>query len=445
MSNARQGKRSWRRIALLLLSAVLVALLAAGVAVAGSIEGWWRTPVAPPGDSKAFLSAAIAEIDTQAHGNAALVLLEHGKPVGEHFVSKGKPVGRDTLFQVASLSKWIAAFGVMRLVDQGKLDLDAPVSKYLTRWHLPKSAFDNDGVTVRRLLSHTAGLTDGLGYGGFPPGTPVQPIEASLTHAADASPGRDCRVRVGTAPGSGFQYSGGGFTLLQLLIEEVSGRPFNDYMRAEILRPLGMVHSTFILGPGDEAGVAQFFDSDGAKATHYRFTALAAASLYTSVADLTRFIQAQLPGPNGEVPGRGVLKPQTLLAMRAPQASQYGAEIWGLGTILYASNNAGGYVVGHDGNNAPAINTAARFDPATGDGIVLLETGNELLASRIAGDWIFWRFGNIDLITVLAEFRHMATTALIAAGVAFLLTLALGWRFTRRRAQAPPPQAPNPA
>ncbi len=433
MGNARLGTRSWGRFALLVFAALLAGVLAAGIAFLGSIEGWWRSPVAPRGDSAAFLAAAAGEIDSQSHGNAVLILIRHGKPVGAHFVSKGRHVDRDTLFQVASLSKWVTALGVMKLVEQGKLDLDAPVSKYLTRWHLPESQFGNDGVTVRRLLSHSAGLTDGLGYGGFAPGKPVQSLEDSLTHAADASPGADGVVRVGTKPGSTFKYSGGGYTLLQLLVEEVSGRPFNDYMRAEILLPLGMIHSTYVLDPAGESRVAQFYDVDGSIATHYRFTALAAASLYTSAADLTRLIQIHLPGPNGEPPGRGVLKPETLRAMRAPQVSMYGAEIWGLGTILYASNNAGGYVIGHDGNNAPAINTAARFDPASGDGIVVLETGNALLASKVAGDWVFWRTGNVDLITILAGVRPMLLTALVAGGVAFLLALALGWRFTRRR------------
>ena len=162
-------------------------------------------------------------IDAGLRGNAAFGLIEDGRLVAEHYASVGDPVDRDTLFQVASMGKWITAWGVMRLVEHGKLDLDTPVSRYLTRWSLPDSEFDNDGVTVRRLLSHTAGLTDGLGYMGFPPGQAVEPLEASLSHAADADPGTDGRTRVGVQPGSGFQYSGGGYTLLQLLIEEVSG------------------------------------------------------------------------------------------------------------------------------------------------------------------------------------------------------------------------------
>ena len=128
-----------------------------------------------------------------------------------------------------------------------------------------------------------------------------------------------------------------------------------------------------------------FFDERGSLATHYRFASVAAASLYTTTADMTRFLQAHLAGPQGEAPGRGVLLPQTLVEMRRPHASSFGADIWGLGTMLYAPNNSGGFVIGHDGNNEPAINTAARLDPSTGDGIIILETGNKLLARRAEG------------------------------------------------------------
>lgn len=401
------------------LLTVVALLVWTGVFIGGTIGGWWRTPIARSGDEKAFLAAAIAEIDAKHRGNAALVLLQGNAVVGDHFVSVGTPVDRDTRFQVASMSKWVTAWGVMRLVEAGKLDLDAPVSTYLTRWKLPPGKFDNNGVTVRRVLSHTAGLTDGLGYAGFKPGEPIQTLEASLSKAADASPGRDGIVRVGIEPGTAFEYSGGGYTLLQLLIEEVSGQPFADYMKVNVLDPLGMTGSTFIL---DEpaANVAEFYDVDGKPATHYRFAALAAASLYTTAADLTRFLQSHMPGEGGEPPGRGVLKPQTLKDMRRPHATQFGADIWGLGTILYVPNNAGDYVIGHDGDNQPAINTAARLDPATGDGIVVLETGNRSLATSVAGEWVFWRTGNVDLLTLAMEAKPMLTT-LIAGWIATIL------------------------
>lgn len=411
---------------------VLGSLLWAALVLAGTIEGWWRTPLAPPGDTRAFVAAATARIDKEYKGNVAFTLIERGHVVATHFVSKGKPVAGNTRFQVASLSKWITAWGVMTLVETGKLDLDAPVSRYLKRWQLPPSKFNNDAVTVRRLLSHTAGLTDQLGYGGFKPGEPLQTLEQSLTQASDRSPGRDGMTRVGNEPGSAFQYSGGGYTLIQLLIEEITGQSFNDYMKAALFAPLGMTGSTFILEE-PETNVADFFDANGGPATHFKFTGLAAASLYTTTGDLARFLAAHI-ALDGQPAGRDVLRPETLKQMRAPTAQQYGVDIWGLGTILYAPNGSGDYVVGHDGSNDPAINTTARLEPKSGDGIIVLESGNRGLATSLGGEWVFWRTGNVDLFTVTVGFGR--TLEIIGAGVAgiFALALVIAWRGRRRSA-----------
>jgi len=412
----------------------ILALLAwVAFVVTGTIGGWWRAPLAPHGNTDAFRTAAIAEINRTYKGNVAFVLLERGEVRASHFASIGAPVNGDSRFQVASLSKWITAWGIFTLVEAGKLDLDKPVSQYLTRWKLPAGSFDNDGVTIRRLLSHTAGLTDGLGYAGFKPGLPLQRLEDSLTRAADASPGAEGAVRVGIKPGSEFKYSGGGYTLLQLLIEEVSGQSFDAYMKTHVLDRLGMERSTFRLADAEAEDVAEFYDGRGARAIHFRFTATAAASLYTTSSDMTRFLQAHVPGPNGELPGRGVLKPATLIEMRQPHAAEFGADIWGLGTILFAPNKQGSFIIGHDGNNEPAINTAARFDPDTGDGIIVLETGKKLLATRIASEWVFWQSGNVDFLMLWIEVDAMIWLLALGSIVVALAGLIAGWRSARSR------------
>lgn len=413
----KAGRMRWRRVAFKVAATLLVALVWAGAAGYGALAGWWRGPIAKRGDAAAFAAAATRMIDGRMRGNAAFVLVERGQVVAQVYRSRGTAVGPHTKFQVASLSKWLTAFGVMRLVEAGRLDLDAPVSRYLTRWRLPPSAYDNRQVTVRRLLSHTAGLTDDLGFGGFAPGVPVQPLEGALTHAADASPGKDGRVRVGQAPGS-FRYSGGGYALLELLIEEAAGERFEAYMDRRVFGPLGLDDTSFS-PPAEGADVAQSFDTGGRATPLQRFSAPAAAGLYTSAADMVRLLQAQRPGPQGEPIGRGVLSARSLERMRRPEASQYGAAIWGLGTILYAPNNRGGFIVGHDGSNTPAINTAVRLDPATGDGIVLLETGDERLATRLAGEWVFWKTGHVDLFLFPAELARV--TPPLIGGLALIL------------------------
>src|SRR5262249_43559899 len=149
---------------------------------------------------------------------------------------------------------------------------------------------------------------------------------------------------------------------------------------------------------------------------------------YTTALDMTRFVAAHVAGRSGETPGRGVLAPATLALMRAPHASQFGVEIWGLGTMLYAPNGAGDFIIGHDGNNEPAINTAVRLAPATGEGIVVLETGNPLLATELAGEWVYWKTGTVDFLAFTMATRSMIRL-MIGGWVAIVLASAvIAWR-----------------
>lgn len=398
------------------------------VVMHGTLHGWGERPLAPRGDVDAFLAAAIELIEAQPRGNVALRLVQGGRIVGEHYASVGTPVDAHTRFQVASLSKWVTAVGVLALADAGRVDLDAPVSRYLSRWAPPPGAFDPDAVTVRRLLSHTAGLTDGLGYQGFAPGEPAQSLEASLRQAADAMPGADGRARVGVRPGSEWRYSGAGYAVLQMLIEAVTALPFETYMQQAVFAPLGMTRSTFDFDRAvTEPGLADFFDLTGRRATHYRFAAPSAAGLYTTVADLTRFVRAHDPG------APRVMSAAMLQAMRTPQASLVGLPIWGLGVMLYAPNQAGGHVIGHDGHNAPAIHTSVRVDPDTGDAIILLATGRDGLVARLGTDWVLWQTGRVDITALQHRLRPTALAIVAGWAVIVLAALLLAWRRSSRR------------
>lgn len=417
-----------------LLTAVGI-LLAVGLWVVlvflGFSEGWGRQPVVASSSPDAFMQAAERMITEDHVGNAALVLIEDGEIAGTNFTSAGEPVGPHTRFQVASLSKWLAAWGVMTLVRDGEIDLDAPVSTYLTRWQLPDGPFEEDEVTVRRLLSHTAGLGDGLGYQGFAQAEEVQSLEDSLTQAGDASPNADGAVSVVAEPGSGWNYSGGGYTLLQLVVEEVSGESFSDYMASHVFRPLGMTDTTFAYDEAAAADLAENYNLDGEAEPFRHYTALAATSLFTSAADMARFAMAQAPGAEDRYPQ--TLSPDLRAEMRAPHGSQMGADIWGLGTMLYAANGEGDFIIGHDGNNEPAINTAVRLNPDTGDGIVVLETGSNLLATEIAGEWVFWKTGNVDFLMFSMRMETMLLWMAIGALLILIVGIVIGWKWRRSR------------
>jgi CubicO group peptidase (beta-lactamase class C family) len=421
-------------IAKVFLVTAAALLLWGTVVVLGTLQGWWHQPMAEGDSPDAFLQAVEREISAEFVGSFALALMEDGEVQRDHFYSVGRVVNRNTVFQVASMSKWISAVGVMTLVEDGRIDLDAPVREYLTRWQLPPSDFENDGVTVRRLLSHTAGLADGLGYSGFPPGVPVQGLEESLTRAADADDGISGEVHVGVEPGSEFKYSGGGYSLLQLLVEEVTGQSFASYMKEAVLVPLGMLQSSYSSEDVSPDELVQFYNADGSEALHYRYTSLAATSLYTSLADLELFFQMHLEGGASHRTGRGVLAAETLEQMRQPHGSTMGLDIWGLGTILFTSTENGDHVVGHDGQSTPAINTAVRLNPQTGSGIIVLTTGHPDLATRVASEWVFWKTGKVDtLLFAMLEGEMMSALGigwLVLAGLGMVVGVRTWW--TRR-------------
>jgi CubicO group peptidase (beta-lactamase class C family) len=256
-------------------TAVVLLVLWTTLVGVGARNGWARQEVAAAGDSSAFMQWASSRYARESQGNIAIVLLDQGRPGETFFASHGRDVDEHTIFQVASLSKWLTAWGVMKLVEEGRIDLDAPVSRYLARWQLPESEYDHAEVTVRRLLAHNSGLTDGLGFLGFEPDQTIPSLEQELTHSTDVLPSVDGEVRVGAEPGSGWRYSGGGYLILQLMIEDVTQESFDAFMRREVFEPLGMSDSTFI--DPDPARLADIFDVDGSAATHFRFAATGAA------------------------------------------------------------------------------------------------------------------------------------------------------------------------
>ena len=301
----------------------------------GTLNGWWHKPITSSKDTESFIAAVNESIKKEFVGNFAMAFIKNGKVEKEVFHSHNKPVDRNTIFQVSSLSKFVSAVGIMKLIELGKIDLDTPVNRYLKRWHLPPSKFDNEQVTARRLLSHTAGLTDELGYSGFENRDSVQTLEESLTKAKDADKGISGEVKVGIEPNTRWKYSGGGFTLLQLLVEETSGQSFNEFMTTNLFKPLNMNNSIYILEDSLKIKLCEFYNADKTLAPHFYYTSLSATSLYTSLSDLEIYFQLFLNGQNAEPIGRGHIKPETLKAMRESHWDIMGEEIFGLGCMLY--------------------------------------------------------------------------------------------------------------
>jgi CubicO group peptidase (beta-lactamase class C family) len=153
-----------------------------------------------------------------------------------------KSVTTETLFQAASISKPVAALVALRLVEQGVLGLDEDVNRKLQTWKLPENEFTTDTkVSLRLLLSHRAGLTD---RAGFQPAAPNQSLPR-LREVLETGKWTPAPIRVGLKPGSGFAYSGGGYCLVEQLLEDISKKPFHILAHDLALDPLRMTSSSF--------------------------------------------------------------------------------------------------------------------------------------------------------------------------------------------------------
>lgn len=318
----------------------------------------------------------------------AIAFIDKGETVwvesyGWEDVEEKKAVTESTIFQVASNSKTLTAWGVMKLVEDGKLDLDAPVDKYLTRFHLPNSKYDHNQVTIRRILSHTAGLSV-RGYPGYHPGDRLPGLEDSLSGKYSEL----TKVKVVFKPGIKYKYSGGGYTLLQLVIEEVTGKPFSRYMEEEILRPLGMKNSSFEWRTDLQEKTAKAYDVLGFPLPNYLFTERAAAGLYTTAPDFARFVAANLNNLKGDSVRSNLLRKSTLSLMYTPGKKDYG-----LGYIVKRLPN-GNRLIYHGGSNRGWRSQFALL-PESGNGLVILtnsENGYKLHRDLVSL-WTKWETG----------------------------------------------------
>jgi CubicO group peptidase (beta-lactamase class C family) len=236
---------------------------------------------------------------------------------GVRDADSGGQVGADTLFQAASISKPTSALGVLRLVERGQLELDRDINEYLTTWRVPARDGWQPRLTLRQLLSHTAGLTV-HGFPGYRHDAPLPTLPQILDGQL---PANSPAVRVDSVPGLHFRYSGGGTTLAQLVVENVIGEPFADFMQREVLTPLGMRRSAYAqpLPPDNWADAASAHDFGGTptRGKAHTYPEHAAAGLWTTAGDLCRMLLAIQRIDAGV--GDGFLRQATVQEMLTPQ------------------------------------------------------------------------------------------------------------------------------
>jgi len=282
------------------------------------------------------------------------------------------PMRPDMVFNHGSDGKVLTAWAMMRLVEAGKVELDAPANRYLNRWQIRSTRFDPNGVTPRRLISHTAGLTV-HGFKDYAQGVPLP----SLVEVLEGKNQDDGAVYINWEPGTTNVYSGGGFVIAQMIIEDVSGQPFAEFMRREVAKPLGLSSLEWVWTPRLERRAPTPYDNEQKEVGYRQLAAQAIGSEICTVPDFARFIAAAVPGPQSEPPGRGVLKPETisLMLQTQPNVKPSGGLGYGIGAgkgekfLVHAGANPGwhaffaisvdrrdGFVIANNSSRGGALN-----------------------------------------------------------------------------------------
>jgi CubicO group peptidase (beta-lactamase class C family) len=278
------------------------------------------------------------------------------------------PIDTETVFSVGSVSKVGAAATTLRLVDMGRLELDRDVDEYLTSWHVPESAFTRDAkVTLRAILSHTAGLTV-HGFGDYLPGREL-PTTVEILNGD--GPAMSPPVFVDIPIGSQFRYSGGGVTVEQLMIEDVTKMPFPEAARRFVFDPLGMDRSTYVNPlPESHGNIAKAHDATGAPTALPRgYEAMpetAASGLWTTPSDYAKLVIALIESHQGT--SGAFLSPslaQDMMTEVAPSS-------YGLGPNLHGSGETRRF---HHGGANNSYRAWMEGHLETGNGVIVFTNG----------------------------------------------------------------------
>ncbi|UFX42796.1 beta-lactamase family protein [Bradyrhizobium sp. 41S5] len=300
----------------------------------------------------------------------------------------GPPVTPDTLFQAASISKPVTAVAALALVQAAKLDLDGDVNLYLKTWKLPVNSFtDRSKVTLRRLLNHSAGITVPY-FPGYPAGAPIPSLGDVLNGASPpcryltrfepsahdwfalCGSANTAPVVVDHEPGTRFEYSSGGYTIVQQLLIDVTRKPFPELLEEVVLKPFGMTHSSFLqpLPENDTPMAATPYRANGEPVPGgpHIYPELAAAGLWTTPTDVAHFALGVVRAWTGR--DASVLSQATALQMLTPGLGNYGLGPIVLGVAPHRR-------ILHPGVNDGFVSVMTMFE--NGDGAVIMTNGDQ--------------------------------------------------------------------
>lgn len=285
-------------------------------------------------------------------------------------------VTTETLFQAGSISKPIFALGVMRLAQDGQLNLDDDIHDYLSSWHVPANEGWQPKITWRQLLSHTAGLT----VHGFPGYQASERLPTVMQILNGKAPANTAKVEVNILPGTQFRYSGGGITVAQQALVDLLKKPFPQIMRELVLDPLGLTNSTYEQPLpkywNKRASTAHPWKGIPLKGKFHIYPEMAAAGLWTTATDLAK-VGIELLQVLHARKAHTLLTPEAIETMLHPQLDYQKVgegEFVGLG--FFGNGKEEGFYFGHGGWDEGFV-ALMRFYKDLGKGAVVMINSNE--------------------------------------------------------------------
>lgn len=330
----------------------------------------------------------------------SIAVVENGnikwaKGYGYANTKTGTKVDANTLFQAGSISKPLAALSALKLVEEGRLDLNKNVNSYLKDWQIADNKFtETEKVTLKRLLTHTAGTTV-HGFPGYQQTNNFPNIIDVLN-----GEGNTAKVEVDTIPGSLWRYSGGGYTIMEKVVEDVSGLALENYMSKHILSKMGMKNSTYEqpISQSFQTNISAAYDGRGQliKGLWNNYPEQAAAGLWTTPTDLALYcieIQNILKGKKD-----GVLTHVTVGKMLTKHNND-----WGLGPSI--ENEKDDLIFGHGGKNAGFTNDMKAY-AYKGNAVIVMtnaDNGGKLISEikNAISKYYNWGFSKLKTIETI--------------------------------------------
>lgn len=310
-----------------------------------------QTPPAPTTDNVARLTVELEpkindEIGKGQLPGFAIGVVKNGKLIyakgfGVAKLGTNTPITSRSLFHMASVTKTFVATAVMQLVEQGKIDLDAPLTKYLPYFKIDDERYQT--IKIRQMLSHTSGIPDTINYNWDKPEYDAGALERFVRSIADQ--------KLVFAPGEKFAYSNTAYEILGDVIAKVSGESFEDYVQHHILTPLGMKDSTLLVREANPQLLTSphVFENQKvvvSKIFPYNRAHAPSSTLYSSIEDMSCWAIANLN--HGELDGRRILKRETVESMWRPVVDALGMKE---GMAWFTTENGGHHFVLHSGGD----------------------------------------------------------------------------------------------